>query len=182
MGRGDILRKAAVLCVPVIFAFLIFTGSFFARKAWEALNTALRGRGGEAVIASYVLVSAAVLLWIVFVRKERRFERYLSLFILAAAFTAMIMNMQYPDEKIHLGEFGLLAVITYFSFRAGTGLKGGALFTTVFIFCAIVGISDEIVQFFVPKRVCDWKDMLMNVMSGAIGLFAAKLCFHRDPE
>lgn len=182
MDIKKVLKIVVFLAIPLGYAVFIFTGSVFARTVWEFLNNALQGRGGVVVKASYAFIIVSIVVWIVFVRKDRRLGSYLSLALLAAAFIGIYLNTEQPDERIHLGEFGVLAPIAHFAFKKGIGIKGEKLFLSVFLFCAFVGIFDEVVQAFVPARVCDWRDMLLNIMSGSIGLFATKLCFHRGAE
>lgn len=73
-----------------------------------------------------------------------------------------------PIGRVHLAEYGLLAVLAVRAFGPGRAatLAGGAL-------AAAVGLLDEVVQGFIPNRVFDWWDVALNAAAAALGAAAA---------
>ena len=69
-----------------------------------------------------------------------------------------------PIGRVHLPEYGLLAIIIAWAARGGIGsaLGGG-------IAAAGVGFLDELVQLATPGRVFDWWDVALNVAAALLG-------------
>lgn len=74
-----------------------------------------------------------------------------------------------PEEKIHVVEYGLLG-----------WLIGWSLFEPAFSINRIgfaillgwtIGLCDEIIQYFLPNRVYDIRDVTLNGLSTTLGLF-----------
>lgn len=76
-------------------------------------------------------------------------------------------------EIAHVLEF---AIFTFFAaiFATTFEMKHPARFLIVFALCGIYALSDEIHQYFVPGRVCDIKDIALDVTGVLIS--AAMVC------
>ena len=76
----------------------------------------------------------------------------------------------YPEEAFHIVEYGLLS---YFFFRAlSAKIRDRTIYITVLFFVAFVGILDEFIQWMMPQRYWDYRDVGINALAGAIFLFA----------
>lgn len=73
----------------------------------------------------------------------------------------------------HILEF---AIFTFFAaiFATTFDMKSLVRFLIVFALCGIYALSDEIHQYFVPGRVCDIKDVALDVMG--VFISAAMVC------
>jgi len=81
-----------------------------------------------------------------------------------------------PEEAIHLLQFGILAVLLYRAMRpAGPDL---AILAAAVLLGALLGTVDEIIQWIVPARYWDLRDVAVN--AGACALAAAAL-WRLDP-
>ena len=67
------------------------------------------------------------------------------------------------EERLHFICFGMLGFTAYRSF----GVQAAA----VLIFSA--GFGDEVLQYFLPSRVGDWRDVFMNCFAGLSALLIA---------
>lgn len=77
-------------------------------------------------------------------------------------------------ERVHLLEYGLLAMLFARAFRP---YHGGLLLPVLCLLgVGLVGLADETVQWLTPVRVGDMRDVLLNVYAGLVGvLFALAL-------
>jgi hypothetical protein len=73
-------------------------------------------------------------------------------------------------ERFHFVEYGLLAVLYH---RAWGDRGGTAAFVLPFMATFIVGTMDEAMQWFVPLRVGEWRDIALNAVAIACGLLFA---------
>jgi hypothetical protein len=71
-------------------------------------------------------------------------------------------------ERVHLLEYGLLAVLFERAFRARH--PGRLLPVLALAAVALVSLADEWVQWLTPVRVGDARDVVLNLWAGAIGL------------
>lgn len=73
-----------------------------------------------------------------------------------------------PAEKLHLLEYGGLSWLIQEALPRDMA-PGAQACWTLGIVC-VVGTGDEGLQWLLPNRVFEWKDVGLNIVSGAIGL------------
>jgi hypothetical protein len=73
-------------------------------------------------------------------------------------------------ERFHILEYGLLAGLFYWALRPRAG---GWAVPIALLAAAIVGVLDETVQWLVPTRVGEMRDILLNWSAVSVGLLAA---------
>lgn len=80
------------------------------------------------------------------------------------------------DKLAHMAAFGVLAAFTEIAWRyTHQDLPRLRRLFVIFIGVAIFGASDEIHQYFVPGRACDFYDWMADATGGALGLALASL-------
>jgi VanZ like protein len=92
-------------------------------------------------------------------------------------FTAIILlagvgysfTLPLPEERIHLVQFGLLGLLACSSLK-GRGDGGRIWFWKPLLFVFLVGVADEVFQWFLPDRVFDLRDILFNTIGGIWGI------------
>jgi len=151
-----------------------FTGQI---RAW--IRTTFPGHAVMAVtaLASVLLLAALVA---AFLRiRERRLARYGA--IVAAMALAGIYSTisagELPEsnavERFHFIEYGL---ITFLFYRAWLPLADGAVFILPLLAGLIVGTAEEWLQWFIPNRVGELRDIFLNAAAIVSGLlFSAGL-------
>lgn len=124
-----------------------------------------------AIVGGAVAIAAvAAVLWAILRIRERRLARYalVALSIVAAIGYARWSALGNPDsdvvERVHFVEYGLIAWLFY---RAWLPVGGFAVLALAFFSAATVGTFEEWFQWFIPARVGEVRDVLLN--SAAIG-------------
>ena len=75
-----------------------------------------------------------------------------------------------PEEAIHIIEYGLLA---FFVFKAlSHKIKDWTIYITAAFIIMLLGTVDEFIQWMMPARYWDYRDVGINFLAGAIFLFA----------
>lgn len=75
-----------------------------------------------------------------------------------------------PEEALHLAEYGLLSVLVY---RALVHrIRDYSIYFAATIVVAVVGIVDEYIQWLVPSRYFDWRDITTNFLAGSMAQLA----------
>ena len=75
-----------------------------------------------------------------------------------------------PLERVHFIKFSLLAI---FIFASGLLNSPNRNFLAAVGCGALIGVSDEVLQLFVPNRFFDWRDILMNCLAALLGAWTA---------
>jgi VanZ family protein len=75
---------------------------------------------------------------------------------------------RYLSIIVHLGEYGLLALLLANALHRTPGLQRHTVWTA-WLLAALFGISDEWHQSFVPGRNATWQDLLTNTTGAGMG-------------
>jgi len=81
-----------------------------------------------------------------------------------------VPDVSHFDKLLHLGGYGVLAVLFYRTYLAGwpQAMKRALILASV-ISTAIYGLSDEVHQYFVPARSADLFDWMADILGGVLG-------------
>jgi VanZ family protein len=116
-----------------------------------------------------VFLFCLYLLW--FRLKIHTFSNYL--WLAAVAFIYIYFTIKLwsrPEEAIHFLEYGVLGFLLYQALRHHIHDKG--IYFIAFLIGALVGIFDESLQWMIPRRVWDFRDLGLNALSTGLLLVA----------
>jgi hypothetical protein len=113
----------------------------------------------------------ALLYFFIFHLKVKRVSQYIWLFICGGLYIYFaIMLRQYPEEAIHLLEYGLLS---FFVFKAlSYRIHDRTVYITTVLFVLFVGTMDEFIQWMMPTRYWGLKDVWINGLAGLVFIIA----------
>jgi hypothetical protein len=126
------------------------------------------------------IIGVAIIFYtFIFKLKVREISQYIWLISGISIYTYYIMELKSsPEEAIHFLEYGLLP---YFIFRAlSHRIKDWTVYISTLLYVALIGISDEFLQWLMPHRVWDFRDIGFNIMAG--GIFIISLWKGIRPE
>ena len=94
---------------------------------------------------------------------------------IAAAYLLLFARMAIAEERIHLIEYGVVAVFIYEALteRASKGRRVPAPALLAFLAAAAVGALDESIQAFLPNRAFDIRDVGFNVLAALMAIAAS---------
>jgi len=132
----------------------------------------LRSRAllGGAFIAGVILIGLAILLLGAGTR-PRPIQVGIVLGLVAVLMLAPI-RIALPEERTHLIEYGVIALIVYEALteRIRNGRTVRARFLIALSITGAFGIGDELIQWVLPNRVFDPEDIVVNLAAAAIAL------------
>ncbi|PID55747.1 hypothetical protein CSB45_14525 [candidate division KSB3 bacterium] len=185
--------------IVALFSLLIFLTLAYARN----FSNFMMGRYGTGIfsqITHYALLAAAVALFsYIFRLKGHRASRMLSLYFItvlyifflspgfrehALAFFSWIgLHMDtirdleiyplYAGEKIHFLEYGLLGLLLCKAFSYSVKNRSAYLLSLLLVY--IIGMTDEGIQWALPQRVGEYRDIWLNITSGVLAILAVAL-------
>jgi hypothetical protein len=142
---------------------------------------------GEAALnrTAYVLVGLGALVVVVFGFRLWKLttagEKWLIAFSLLL-YAAGTLTARFPQERLHYTGYGLMAALLYAGWKgteaAPTNARsdnGGWLRPALLAFVtgSAIGLLDEVLQIFWPRRYFDWADVGINAISVAVGVMIA---------
>ncbi len=93
----------------------------------------------------------------------------------AATYLLVFVRMASTEERSHLIEYGVVGVFIYAALaeRASQGRRVPLPPLVAILATAALGLIDECIQAFLPSRVFDPRDILVNVLAGAMAVGAS---------
>ena len=122
---------------------------------------------GIVVLASVGGTFLAVLYILVIKLGTRALANYLWLILVSSAYVFFTIHLwENPEESAHFIEYGLLGIFLFRALRHHIGDK--SVYPAAFLLGSMVGIFDEILQWIIPGRYWDFRDVGLNVLSSGL--------------
>lgn len=137
---------------------------------------------GELSIAVNIMIIVAMIAFIAYLLFHRRIRNPFDigtvvLVFLATGFSLTVIEI--PEERVHFLEYSLLGALIFTAWSLD--LKGNQLYLASLALTSLLGGIDEFIQYFLPNRVGEFRDFLLNLVGGMIGIVVAWV-LHRPPE
>ncbi len=147
-------------------------------KVWGTLSEHTQGTVRYLGIAVVVGLGVALLVKTAAGRAGRNWRTWVGLLAVGLAYAYLLQHFaRFPAERLHLVEYGL---VSYLLLRAlSLDLPAPRAYIVALLLTALVGTGDELIQWILPERVFELKDVQLNLVSGGLGLLAVRLSLHR---
>ena len=131
---------------------------FFRQFSWFAF-------GVNGVIAFFI-----ILLVLVSVRKRYICKpvTWFLLFLVISGYFFGMRLLPIAEERLHFIEYGVLAFLVYRALILD--FKNSASYFAAFVITFFLGLGDEGIQYLLPNRYYQFKDVCLNSASAALGL------------
>jgi len=86
--------------------------------------------------------------------------------------------VNFPEERIHLAEYGLLGLMLGWAFKGSR--RWPDLWPLAVALAWMLGWGDELIQAVLPNRVYDVRDIILNGLAGMAGLYLFETHCERD--
>jgi choline-sulfatase len=151
---------------------VVYTGMIYATLSVvpEIWGTAFRLTRGR-VDYTAPLLGAIAAIWILsrIVRKRLGSATLLAVVGLGAVYVWLLLWLsQSPAERFHLAEYGVLSYLTFRACRIDRSYFGSV--AGGLAVAALLGAGDELIQWGLPNRVFEWKDIWLNIGSSCLGM------------
>lgn len=112
---------------------------------------------------------------------EHRARRLVALVCIAAFFAFLTLRLRdSPEEALHFVQYGILAVLVLRAVSVRAESRNPSAYLTAAAVCVLIGAGDEILQWLVPERFFDFRDIGLNAVASLGVLVAIRLGI--DPE
>lgn len=128
------------------------------------------------IAALFLLCAGAVVGGLL--RRRAPLLAWLVVMLAGALYAAIALAMEVPQERLHLVEYGFLALLLRAAIAASVAARpGGRRVSNVDVWAlgaaTAVGWIDEAVQGILPNRIYDLRDVAFNALAAALALVAA---------
>ncbi|MCF8048150.1 MAG: VanZ family protein [Desulfarculaceae bacterium] len=173
--------RAWDLALCLAWVGLIFLGMYYGR----ALGPWFRGARGVWAMLLLTLAGLGFMAWVVWrVRRlpaPSRAGKGLGAVLCLVGLGLVAWWQPLLIERSHLVLYGVLGILAWRV--AGHWTSGASRLIWAGACCALVGLADEVAQYFHPQRVFDPRDILTNALSAWLAMAAVSLLslprFHR---
>lgn len=127
------------------------------------------------ILALFLAAAALVLRWCLRRSPGRREVGILVLFV--GLYLLVLWPIRVPEERFHLIQYGLLAGLVYAALlerqRPGDVMRWSASRAALAVLlAALAGWLDEGIQYLLPNRHFDWRDVGLNLLAGVLAVAA----------
>ncbi|HEY3042649.1 MAG TPA: VanZ family protein [Vicinamibacterales bacterium] len=165
--------RVRYLVAAVGFAIVLIIGAPFAVELRGAIATAFPLQA-RAILGGMVAIAIAAALMAAAARiRDRRALRYVALgtALIVGALFARVLSTGDPDtdvvETFHFVEYGVLTLLLYLAWRP---IDDVSVLVLPVLAGVLVGTLDEWFQWFIPSRVGEIRDVILDCAAVACGL------------
>lgn len=105
---------------------------------------------------------------------KKNIWNFIWLAMIGSAYACGLSILKLSIERVHFIEYGLLSLFVFRALRHNLKSKFIYLWSAIIVFC--IGFLDEGLQYLLPNRVYDTKDVIVNGIAGVLGLLLIGLC------
>ena len=164
--------KSRKIALSWLWVLLCTLAIFFTVPLARTIQNFVATHAGRSFFGYSVLFAAAATFFVLgsilyFRLKIRRYSNYAWLVLISALYVYFTLKLwANPEEAIHFIEYGLLG---FFLFRAlRHHIDDNSIYLAAFLLGTFVGTFDEILQWIVPGRYFDLRDVGLNALSSAL--------------
>ncbi|MDD5491399.1 MAG: VanZ family protein [bacterium] len=132
------------------------------------------------LLTDLMLIAVIAYLMVILVKIKPTWKQWtlaLSIFCLYG-YGLKILNI--PEERIHLLEYGFLSFLVFKMYLIDR--LSILLYWQTFLTVSFIGTLDEIIQYFIPSRVGDIRDIILNIVSGLLGLILTAVFYQKTAK
>ena len=152
---------AAVL----LWIFFIFVSIPLARSMQAFVESHFGRPSIIWVIGGLLLMAGAFCFWKIRKRANWRQQTVVAGVCLGYIVWAYQLSSN-PEEAFHLIEYGVLGVLAFWALHFR--LSDSSVYPAAWLIGSITGTADEIIQWFTPNRVFDFRDMQLNIAAALL--------------
>ena len=125
------------------------------------------------ILSLVMSISFFLLLSVWIYNKKYKLNQFLLIISPLLLLTYLSLSLDVWVERIHFIEYAVLGLLI--SRTVNVRILHGMIYTGCLV--TIIGAVDEIIQWFLPNRVGDMRDVFMNSVGGLSGLWLGRFLF-----
>jgi len=168
----NMISKNRLWVLIIIYVLLIYVSLPF----FPAFISTLRGFISKEllnILSLALSISFFLLLSVWIYKKKYKAKQFLLIISPLLLLTYLSLSLDVWVERIHFIEYAFLGLLISHAVNVRT--LHGIIYTGCLV--TLIGTVDEIIQWFLPNRVGDMRDVFMNSVGGLSGLWLGRFLF-----
>lgn len=174
-------HKSKYWLITILYTLFIFVTLPITPALWKYLQSSLGHFPLYFLYLIYLSGTIIILGYLFSCSQERGITIYLKFAAIATIFGYYLKTITIPAEKTHLMEYALLSYFIGKAFQLEDTKNQDIRYFQAFLLITFIGSLDEGIQYYLPNRVFDIKDILMNSLAGFLGLACFRLIIYSRP-
>ena len=170
LGRRSILNNKRILSWfwVILCSLAIFSLIPFGNTIQKFISDSLGKSFFIYLIFTLLGIASIGTIYFLFLKlKIRALKNYIWLLILAVLYVYFTLKLRKsPVEVTHFLEYGILSILVFKALNHD--IKDKTIYFSTMLIILIIGTLDEIIQWIVPGRIWNFKDVGLNVISGGL--------------
>lgn len=176
------LSRTKYWLITIFYTIFIFATLPITPALWNYLRVKAGHFPLYSIYFMYISGTITILGYLFFILQERDITIYLKFVAISAVFGYYLKTIANPVEKVHLLEYALLSYFMAKAFQLGGTRNQNIHYLEAFLLITFIGFLDECLQYFLPNRVFDIKDIFINSLAGFLGLAYLRLIVYPRPR
>ena len=163
------LSRCRAWLVAILYVGFVYSTIPLMPKVWKILSGYTQGAISYIGILSIAFVGGVVV-WKTWRRVGRRtWKPYATLGCIGLIYIYLLKEYTvFPAERLHLVQYGFMGYVFFNALI--TDFSKGRAYVASFVITVLVGLGDECIQWVLPQRYFELKDVQLNALSGGLGL------------
>lgn len=146
------------------WVLLIYGTLYIVRPVCDFLKEHIR----FGLVLNVAMVIALLLVVTLCALKIRGYLSRAILVLVMTAYSAALCIIKFPEEKLHLVEYGILAYLLFMAVK--DRVTPARAYAAALMLASFFGWLDEAIQYFLPNRYYQNSDVILNAFSAAMAL------------
>ena len=108
--------------------------------------------------------------------KQYKFDQYIVIISPLIILAYMSFSLDVWAERVHFIQYGLLGLLVSRAYKISSFI----MFLASCLFLMTVGLVDELIQWYLPNRYGDIRDVMMNSLGGLSGLWLGQFLYWEE--
>ena len=159
-------NKSFVWSLIACYVTLIYSTLYIMRPVLNYLKMTIRGYFNLGVALVFLIILSFILVHIINNREVYGLSQYLWFSFISCLYGLVIYVIDVPEEQIHFIEYGILSGLIYMALSQNVHNISVYFLSAFVVF--VFGAIDEVIQWILPDRIFDLRDILMNGIAGIL--------------
>lgn len=148
------------------YVTFIYSTLYIMRPILNFLKATLNSYLNLSVGLMFLIILSLVLVHIISNREHYSVNQYLWFSFISCLYGLVLYILELPEEQVHFIEYGILSALIYVALTHDINNKSIYFLSAIIVF--VFGTIDEVIQWVLPNRCFDIRDLIMNGIAGIL--------------
>ncbi len=148
------------------YVTFIYSTLYIMRPILNFLKATLKSYLNLSVGVMFLIILSLVLVHIISNREHYSVNQYLWFSFISCLYGLVLYILELPEEQVHFIEYGILSALIYVALTHDINNESIYFLSAIIVF--VFGTIDEVIQWVLPNRCFDIRDLIMNGIAGIL--------------